>query len=153
MPESTSIFRPRRLSFYGRRLPRRLSFTTRPVFLLLQPAVPSFEAVTGVPAFIGLSFVFVSGCLIGRFLNVVIYRLPCGRSVVYPNSAGPGCGAAIKPYDNIPILSWLMLGGKCRSCKSSISFRYPAVELLTGLLFLVVAWELGFSAFLPVALL
>lgn len=112
----------------------------------------SFESATRVPEYVGLVFVFVIGCAVGSFLNVVIYRVPLERSVVYPSSACPGCGTPIKPYDNIPVLGWLLLGGRCRSCKTSISIRYPAVELLTGLLFLLIACVLGFSAFLPVAL-
>ena len=119
----------------------------------MNPLLLSFESVTGVPESVGLIFVFLFGCAIGSFLNVVIYRVPLERSVVYPNSACPGCSTAIKPYDNIPVLSWLFLGGKCRSCKTSISIRYPAVELLTGLIFLLIAWQMGFSAFLPIALI
>lgn len=113
----------------------------------------SFESLTGMPEYIGYIFVFIIGCVIGSFLNVVIYRLPLERSIVYPNSACPECGKAISPYDNIPVLSWLVLGGKCRSCKSAISMRYPAVELLTGLVFLLSAWQLGFTPFLPIALI
>lgn len=81
----------------------------------------------------------VLGLLIGSFLNVVIYRVPLGRSVVSPPSACPGCSAPIHPRDNIPVLSWLMLRGRCRNCKTGISWRYPAVEFGTGLLFLLAA--------------
>lgn len=81
-------------------------------------------------------FAFVFGLIIGSFLNVCISRLPQGKSVVKPASRCPKCGAAIKPYDNIPVLSYLFLLGKCRSCKTRISPIYPAVELLTGILFL-----------------
>jgi len=80
--------------------------------------------------------VFVFGLIIGSFLNVCIYRIPLGKSLVRPGSACPGCASPIKPYDNIPVLSYLILGGRCRQCKAVISPRYPAVELLTGLLFL-----------------
>src|SRR5688500_7551601 len=95
----------------------------------------SFEALTGLPEFIAYVFVFVIGACIGSFLNVVIYRVPNELSIVLPNSACPSCKTAIKPYDNIPILSWLVLGGKCRNCKGPIAWRYPAVELLTALAF------------------
>ena len=91
----------------------------------------------------------VFGAIIGSFLNVVIHRLPREESVVFPNSKCPSCGAAIKSYDNIPILSYVLLGGRCRSCKASISARYPAVELLTALLYLVVTWRDGLSVALP----
>ncbi len=76
------------------------------------------------------------GLVIGSFLNVCILRIPANRSIVLPASSCPQCGHAIAAYDNIPVLSWLLLGGKCRHCKAKISALYPAVELLTGLLFL-----------------
>lgn len=75
------------------------------------------------------------GLLIGSFLNVCILRIPSGESIVLPASHCPSCGTGIKPYDNIPVLSWLLLRGRCRKCKAPISAQYPAVELLTGLLF------------------
>jgi len=80
--------------------------------------------------------VFLFGLLIGSFLNVCILRIPADKSIVLPASTCPKCGKAIAPYDNIPVLSWLFLGGKCRHCKTKISAMYPAVELLNGLLFL-----------------
>lgn len=113
----------------------------------------SFEAVTGLPEYLAYIFVFLLGAAIGSFLNVVIYRVPNELSVVFPNSACPNCKASIKAYDNIPILSWLILGGKCRGCKEKISARYPAVELLTALVFVLVYWQIGFNPFLPVCLL
>ncbi|MGH9865568.1 MAG: prepilin peptidase [Candidatus Acidiferrales bacterium] len=76
------------------------------------------------------------GLIIGSFLNVCISRLPQGKSVVRPSSRCPRCGKSIRPYDNIPVLSYFFLAGKCRACKMRISPVYPAVELLTGLLFL-----------------
>lgn len=82
---------------------------------------------------IALAFVF--GLMIGSFLNVCILRIPRDESVVMPPSHCLACGAGIKPYDNIPVLSWLILRGRCRKCKAKISPQYPAVELLTGLLF------------------
>jgi len=89
------------------------------------------------------------GAIIGSFLNVVIHRLPREESIVFPNSRCPSCAAAIASYDNIPILSYLILRGRCRACKERISVRYPAVELLTALLFLAVAWRDGVSPALP----
>src|SRR6195256_4778084 len=91
----------------------------------------------------------VFGAIIGSFLNVVIHRLPREESIVFPNSRCPSCGAAISWYDNIPILSYVWLRGRCRSCKTGISPRYPAVELLTALLFLAVTWRDGFTPALP----
>ncbi len=113
----------------------------------------SFEAVTGLPEVIGYIFIFVFGTVIGSFLNVVIHRVPNEESIVFPNSACPKCKAPIKVYDNIPLFGWLLLGGKCRNCKAPISARYPAVEFLTGLVFTLVFWQIGFNVFLPVALL
>jgi leader peptidase (prepilin peptidase) / N-methyltransferase len=81
-------------------------------------------------------FVFLFGLIIGSFLNVCILRIPGGKSIVLPASACPKCAAPIRPYDNIPVISYLILGGKCRACKTPISSMYPLVELLTGLLFL-----------------
>jgi leader peptidase (prepilin peptidase)/N-methyltransferase len=81
----------------------------------------------------------IFGSLIGSFLNVVVYRVPRRLSVVNPPSACPRCGENIKGYDNIPLVSWLMLRGKCRNCAEPISSRYPLVELATGLAFAAVA--------------
>lgn len=81
-------------------------------------------------------FAFLFGLIIGSFLNVCILRIPSGKSIVMPASACPKCGDPIRPYDNIPVLSYLILRGKCRKCKTPISPMYPLVEFLTGLLFL-----------------
>ena len=86
---------------------------------------------------------FLLGLVIGSFLNVCILRIPADKSIVMPASSCPKCGKAIAPYDNIPVLSWLILGGKCRGCKTKISPMYPAVELLTGLLFLACYFAFG----------
>src|SRR5436309_3234912 len=80
----------------------------------------------------------VFGMLIGSFLNVVVYRVPRGLSVVAPPSACGGCGTRIRWYDNVPVLSWLLLRAKCRDCGSRISVRYPLLELGTGVAFAVV---------------
>jgi leader peptidase (prepilin peptidase)/N-methyltransferase len=89
------------------------------------------------------------GLFIGSFLNVVIHRVPLGESVVHPRSRCPGCGAEIAWYDNIPVLSWLLLRGRCRGCGEPISARYPLVELLTGVLFAATAWWTGADWELP----
>jgi len=83
------------------------------------------------------------GALVGSFLNVVGHRLPLGESVVRPASRCPGCRTPIKPYDNVPVLSWLILRGRCRSCREPIPARYPLVELATALLCLAVVVDQG----------
>src|SRR5256885_1319499 len=85
-------------------------------------------------------FAAVFGALIGSFLNVCILRLPIGKSIVRPPSACPGCGRELAWFENIPILSYLALRGRCRTCGRGISIQYPLVELLTMLLF-VGAWR------------
>ena len=89
------------------------------------------------------TFAGVFGAMIGSFLNVVVYRLPRRESLVRPASHCTACGTAIKPYDNIPVVSWLLLRGRCRNCSAPISKRYPLVEALTALLSAVVAWRFG----------
>jgi leader peptidase (prepilin peptidase)/N-methyltransferase len=113
----------------------------------------SFETILGLPDYIGYIFFFVLGSVIGSFLNVVIHRIPAEESIVFPDSACPKCKAKIKPYDNIPILSWLILGGKCRKCKNPISFRYPVVELITAVLFTLVFWRFDLTPIMPVYLI
>ncbi|MFN7967207.1 MAG: prepilin peptidase [Acidobacteriota bacterium] len=88
---------------------------------------------------------FVFGAVFGSFLNVVIHRVPRGESVVRPGSRCPACGAPIKAWQNIPILSWLLLRGRCANCRQPISWRYPLVELLTALLWLAVGVRFGVS--------
>lgn len=85
------------------------------------------------------AFTGTFGLLIGSFLNVVIFRVPAGRSIVSPPSSCGGCGVQIRPFDNVPVLSWLLLRGRCRDCSARISPRYPLVELLTGVVFAAVA--------------
>jgi leader peptidase (prepilin peptidase) / N-methyltransferase len=91
------------------------------------------------------SAVFVLGLAFGSFLNVCIYRLPLGFSVVTPRSACPKCKQPIALYDNIPVLSWLILRGRCRHCKAPISPRYLMIELLTGLIFFSCYWFFGLT--------
>jgi len=86
---------------------------------------------------------FVFGAIIGSFLNVCIFRLPAGQSIVFPASRCPGCGTPLHLYDNIPILSYVLLRGRCRACHSAISLRYPAVEALTGLMFVLLLYRFG----------
>ena len=105
--------------------------------------------LTVVPPIFGYVVAGVFGAIIGSFLNVVIHRVPLEESIVFPNSRCTSCGGAIAFYDNIPVLSYLALRAKCRHCKEHISFRYPAVELLTAALFVGVAWHDGLSAALP----
>lgn len=87
-------------------------------------------------------FAAILGLMVGSFLNVVIHRLPRGESLSHPPSRCPRCGAAIRWYDNVPLLSYLLLGGRCRDCRGPISPRYPLVEAATGLLFLAASLKL-----------
>ncbi len=87
--------------------------------------------------------IFIFGLALGSFANVLIYRLPRGVSFVAPRSYCPVCGHAIRPYDNVPLLSYLWLRGKCRDCGAGISVRYPLVEMLCGLLWVGVFWHPG----------
>lgn len=89
------------------------------------------------------------GAIIGSFLNVVIHRLPLEQSVAFPSSKCPSCSTEIAFYDNVPVLSYVLLGGRCRACKTRISPRYPAVELMTALLFVAVTWHMGITPALP----
>src|SRR6267154_6111047 len=107
--------------------------------------VTAIDRAIDVPIPIACAFLGVVGAIIGSFLNVVIHRLPREQSIVFPNSTCPKCRKAIKAYDNIPILSFLILRGQCRACGAPISARYPAVEALTALLFVVVTWHDGWS--------
>ena len=99
-----------------------------------------------------LAFAGVLGLAIGSFLNVVVWRVPRGESVVHPPSACPRCGHAIRGRDNIPVVSWLVLRGRCRDCGLPISARYPLVELGTGVLFVLTAWFAGLHWILPALL-
>jgi len=95
---------------------------------------------------------FALGAIIGSFLNVCIHRIPRGASIVRPGSRCPACAAPIAFHDNIPLVSYVLLKGRCRKCGRPIPVRYPLVELLTGCIFLVFCLALGLSVDLPVLL-
>jgi leader peptidase (prepilin peptidase) / N-methyltransferase len=97
----------------------------------------------GVTTLAGASLAGSLGLLFGSFLNVVAYRLPRGESLATPASRCPGCDTPIKPYDNVPVFSWLLLRGHCRSCGESIAWRYPLVELATALLMALTVVVIG----------
>lgn len=98
-------------------------------------------------------FIFIFGCLIGSFLNVCIYRIPRNESVAFPPSHCPKCNHRIRWYENIPILSYLLLlRGRCSSCHEKISMRYPLVELLTGIAWLACYMKFGFNLWTPVSI-
>lgn len=108
-----------------------------------------FDMNTPLMAFLAF-MAFVFGAMIGSFLNVCVYRIPKAESVVKGRSHCPKCGQGIGWYDNIPILSWLILGAKCRNCAQPISWQYPLVEGITGLLFLLVFLKFGLTLATPV---
>jgi len=101
------------------------------------------QVALAVPLRVWVGFAFVFGLVVGSFLNVVIYRLPREESIVHPGSHCPGCGAPVRWWDNVPLVSYLWLRGRCRGCRARISLRYPLVELLTGALFAAVALRFG----------
>jgi len=110
---------------------------------------PAMQTALALPLPITCVIIGIVGLIIGSFLNVVIYRLPREQSIVFPNSTCPTCRAPVRAYDNIPVLSFLLLRGRCRSCRKSISWRYPTVELLTALLFAAVTAHDGTTYTLP----
>lgn len=93
--------------------------------------------------------IFILGAMIGSFLNVVIYRVPQGESIVFPSSKCQSCHTPLKWYHNIPLLSWVALRGKCGFCKAPISAQYPVVELLTGMVFVLLYFKLGLVWYFP----
>ena len=105
--------------------------------------------MTGLPA-VGL--VIALGLAIGSFLNVCIYRLPRGDSVVSPPSRCPSCGRELRWFENVPVLGYLLLGGRCRTCRAAVSPMYPIVEAGTAILFLLQYWQLGWQPVLGVRL-
>ncbi len=98
---------------------------------------PADLPLDALPWLLGLWFAALGGA-VGSFLNVVVYRLPAGKSLVHPPSHCPKCGHAIRWHDNVPVLGWLLLNGRCRDCRAPISARYPLVEAVTALMFLAV---------------
>lgn len=102
-----------------------------------------------LPLPLACAFAGILGAIIGSFLNVVIHRVPREQSIVFPNSACPSCRTPLRPYDNIPVLSFIILRGRCRFCRKPISIRYPTVEALTALLFVATAFHDGASFALP----
>jgi leader peptidase (prepilin peptidase) / N-methyltransferase len=105
----------------------------------------AIENYVAVPLPLACTMAAILGAIIGSFLNVVIHRLPREQSVVFPNSACPACHKALRPYDNIPVFSFIILRGRCRFCRNPISIRYPIVESLTAFLFVAVALRDGSS--------
>ena len=103
----------------------------------------------------GIILAGLGGLVLGSFANVVIHRVPRNESIVRPGSRCPHCGAAIRPHDNVPVASWVLLRGRCRGCGHHISVRYPLIELLTGVVFALTAWRVAEStdliAYLPLA--
>ncbi|MDH5776382.1 MAG: prepilin peptidase, partial [Nitrospirota bacterium] len=89
--------------------------------------------------------VFILGIIIGSFLTVCVHRVPKGLSIVSPRSTCPGCGKLISWYDNVPLLSFLWLKGECRACQAAIAPRYPIIELVNGLGYLLVVWRFGLT--------
>lgn len=89
--------------------------------------------------------IFIFGLIVGSFSNVCIYRIPRNESIIYPASHCPKCRTTIKPIDNIPLLSYILLKGRCRNCKNKISIQYPMVELLSGLIYLIIYLIYGLS--------
>jgi leader peptidase (prepilin peptidase)/N-methyltransferase len=104
------------------------------------------------PTALLLGVLLLLGLLVGSFLNVVIARVPQGRSILSPGSACPVCAHPVRAYDNVPVLSWFMLRGRCRDCSAPISWRYPVVEATTGFLFVAAGLRFGWTPYLGVAL-
>ena len=111
-----------------------------------------FGILTSV-AFVASLIAFPFGLIVGSFANVVIHRLPLGESVVFPSSRCPKCRASIRPWQNLPVISWILLRGRCASCREPISARYPAIELLHGLGFGLIVWRFGPDPFTLLLLL
>src|SRR3954471_10872771 len=109
------------------------------------PAACRLADTAGVTAALAVSL-GVLGLLIGSFLNVVVWRVPRGESIVHPSSHCPSCNHQVRPYDNLPVVSWLVLRGRCRDCHARISVRYPLVELATGIVWAVMAIRFGADA-------
>src|SRR5512146_1743482 len=100
---------------------------------------------TPMESLITSGLVWMLGAAVGSFLNVVIYRLPAGLSLLHPPSRCPKCHTPLRPYDNVPVLGWLWLRGKCRYCRAPIAARYPLIEAFTATLFLAAFMQWGFT--------
>ncbi len=129
------VAEPRLLAGFPTPDPRLPSPVSR---LPTSPAMPISETILRL-GWLFDAWVFALGGIVGSFLNVVVYRLPAGKSIVHPGSHCPNCGHAIRGRHNLPILGWLLLGGLCYDCRHRISIRYPLVELTLALLFLAIA--------------
>ena len=106
-----------------------------------------------IPTWLYLLGLFAFGLVFGSFANVVIWRFPRGESLAHPASHCPSCATPIRWYDNVPVVSWLLLGRKCRTCRVAISVRYPTVELLGGVLWLAAGVQFGLTPRLPAAMI
>ncbi len=100
-----------------------------------------------------IAIIFIFGIVIGSFLNVLIYRIPKGENIAYPPSRCQTCQTTLKWWHNIPIVSWIILGGKCYFCKDQISIQYPIIEFLSGLIAVILYFKLGLVWYLPIVFL
>lgn len=119
---------------------------------IVATALADEPIVAAIPLGLIVPFAAVFGAIIGSFLNVVVWRVPLGMSIVKPRSKCPRCGAGIAWYDNIPVISWIMLRARCRHCGEPISWQYPLVESFTALAFGLIVWA-GFAGLVPLAVL
>lgn len=117
-----------------------------------RPPTGSAESSPVIPPAVAVVFCAIGGLCVGSFLNVVVGRLPAGRSIAYPGSSCPRCGTPIAWHDNLPVLSFVLLGARCRSCRERISWRYPTVEILCAILFVMAYVRFGPSLQLASAL-
>ena len=101
-----------------------------------------------LPPALAIAIVSAFGAIVGSFLNVVIYRVPLGKSIVWPASACTKCGRELLWYENVPVASWLVLRGRCRTCATPISFQYPLIEAITAAMFALAWWQYGPGALL-----
>lgn len=108
-----------------------------------------FEAILFLPTEVAVGFFFILGAILGSFANVLILRVPAGQNVALPGSQCFSCKKPVLWYDNLPLISWLLLRGRCRHCGASFSFRYWFVEALTAVMFALVFYKFGWSWFLP----
>jgi leader peptidase (prepilin peptidase)/N-methyltransferase len=109
----------------------------------MRSAISRFTTHTSTPRrrWFVVGWLFVLGAALGSFLNVVVYRLPRGMSLIRPGSRCPACQQAIRWHDNVPIVGWIVLGGRCRDCRAPISVRYPVVEALIACISAVLGWS------------